>query len=219
MPVKVLMIDDHPSQIEGYKMILSVLPHGIEVESTCCYNCESAYKIITSPGRSDFDVVFLDRSLPPYPEYNLKSGEDLAAVIKQYLPHSLIVIITSHAEAFVLYDIVKRIQPAGLLVKSDFKAEELQSAFHRILNGERYLSETVESSIRELLSKETYLDNYNRQIIMLLSQGVKTKSLPNYLHISLSAVEKRKAQVRDYLCLDSGGDEDIVREAKRRGFI
>jgi len=141
------------------------------------------------------------------------------SLIRQHLPNSLIVFITSHAEAFLLYDIVKKLRPAGVLVKSDFNAEDLLSAFSRILDGERYLSETVEKSIKELLSLETYLDSFNRQIIRLLSQGIKTKSIPGYLNISLSAVEKRKAQVKDYLCLEKASDEDIVREARRLGFI
>ncbi|HEY0092487.1 MAG TPA: response regulator [Flavobacterium sp.] len=219
MAVKILMIDDHPSQIEGYKVILEYNELGLEIDSTPCYTSESAYKLLTSPAHPEFDIVFLDRNMPPYPQGNITTGEDLVRVIKKHLPKSLLVVITSHAEAFLLYDIVKKFEPAGVLVKSDFRAEELLDAFGRIMDGEKYLSETVEKSIKELLSKESYLDSFNRQIITLLGQGVKTKSLPNYVNLSLSAVEKRKAQVKDYFCLEKGSDEDIVREAKRLGFI
>ena len=219
MGIKILMIDDHPSQIEGYKVILSYNQLGHEIEVTPCYSFDSAYQIITDPVTPAFDLVFLDRSLPPDVKHNINTGEDLVSIIKKHLPQTRIVVITSHAEAFLLYDIVRKWQPAGVLVKSDFDAPDLLSAFRKILNGERYLSQTVEKCIKELLSKESYLDNYNRQIIVLLSQGVKTKSLPKHLNISLSAIEKRKSQVKDYLCIEKGSDEDIVREAKRLGFI
>src|SRR6476646_5318910 len=112
MAVKILMIDDHPSQIEGYKVILSYNDMGVDIEATECYNCESAFKTITHPAHPDFDMVMLDRSLPPYPQENLKTGEDLVSVINKYLPDSLIVMITSHSEAFLLYDIVKKLHPA-----------------------------------------------------------------------------------------------------------
>jgi two-component system response regulator NreC len=217
--VRILMIDDHPSQIEGYKVILSYNESGFDIETTTCYTCENAFKLITGANHESFDLIFLDKNMPSYAEKNIKSGEDLAYLIKQNFPDGKLVIITSHSEAFLLYNIVKKIDPAGLLVKSDFKSEELLLAFDAILGGDVYYSETVTKSIKELLSKETYLDSFNRQIITLLAQGIKTKSLPDYLHISLSAIEKRKAQVKDYLCLDKGTDEDIVREAKRRGFI
>lgn len=219
MGIKILMIDDHPSQIEGYKVILSYNQLGHEIEVTPCYSFDSAYQIITNPVTPAFDLVFLDRSLPPDVKHNINTGEDLVSIIKKHLPQTRIVVITSHAEAFLLYDIVRKWQPAGVLVKSDFDAPDLLSAFRKILNGERYLSQTVEKCIKELLSKESYLDNYNRQIIVLLSQGVKTKSLPKHLNISLSAIEKRKSQVKDYLCIEKGSDEDIVREARRLGFI
>lgn len=218
--IRILMIDDHPSQIEGYKVILGCNNSDFEIEATACYTCESAYKLITShtsPG--PFDMVFLDKSMPGYPEKNINSGEDLAAIIKQHLPASKIVIITSYAEAFLLYNIIKKIEPAGLLVKSDFKPEELILAFGHILHGETYYTQTVRDSINQLLSKENYLDSSNRQIIILLSKGIKTKNLPKHIHISLSAIEKRKAQIKDYLCIEKGTDEDIVEEAKRLGFI
>ncbi len=218
--IKILMIDDHPSQIEGYKVILSYNESGLEIETTPCYSCEKAYRLIVEEKqRPQFDLIFLDRSMPSYGEKNISSGEDLAYLIKRYLPDVKLVIITSHSETFMLYNLLKKIDPAGILVKSDFRSEELLIAIDAILSGDTYYSETVQRSVRELISRETYLDAFNRQIITLLAQGIKTKNLPNYLHISLSAVEKRKAQVKDYLCLEKGSDEDIVKEARRRGFI
>ena len=219
-PIRILMIDDHPSQIEGYKVILSCHHSDFKIESTACYTCESAYKIITSnQSRIAYDMVFLDKSMPGYPEKNIKSGEDLASLIKKHLPTSKIVIITSYAEAFLLYNIIKKIEPAGLLVKSDFKSEELIVAFDNIMDGKTYYTQTVKECISQLLANKNYLDSSNRQIIILLSKGVKTKNLPKHLHISLSAVEKRKAQIKDYLCIAKGNDEDIVAEAKKLGFI
>lgn len=220
-PVKVLMIDDHPSQIEGYKVILDCNELGYEFETTACYDCESAYRMISAENRTiDFDMVFLDKNMPPYVEKGILSGEYLVPVIKKYLPQSKVIILTSHIEAFVLYNIVSKFQPMGLLVKSDFKAEELIVAFEQVMHGAIYHSQTVKASIQQLLAKTEFLDSYNRQIILLLSQGIKTKSMPQYLNISLSAVEKRKAQIKDYFCVGTKGtDEDIVSEARKLGFI
>ena len=217
--ISILMIDDHPSQIEGYKVILKYNTLGLRIQVTTCYNSETAYWLVTNSHTSDFDLVFLDFSLPAYPEKNIQSGEDLGMVIKKHMPNSRIVVLTSHSETFLLYNIVKKINPAGILVKSDFSAEDLLDAFNIIVGGEQYQSPTVKQCIKELLAKEAYLDTPNRQIITLLAQGIKTKSLPEHLKMSLSAIEKRKAQVKDYLCVEKGTDEDIVREAKRLGFI
>ena len=214
------MIDDHPSQIEGYKVILEFNNQEVAIETIDCYNCESAYNVITNTEDPIlYDLVFLDRSLPPYREKNIMSGEDLAHLIKIHNPTAKIIILTTHAEAFLLYDMIHKIEPAGLLVKSDFSGEELLNAFDIIINGGIYYSETVKESIRELLSRENYLDAFNRQIITLLSKGVKTKNMPDHLGLSQSAIEKRKVLIRDFLCVQKGNDEDIVREARRLGFI
>lgn len=220
MSVKILMIDDHPLQIEGYKVVLGYNNLGLGIETTVIHTCESAYHLVTNTTNPvPFDLVFLDVSLPPYPEKNIKSGSDLALLIKKQLPNSKIVMLTSHAEAFLLYDIVKKIAPIGLLVKSDFSAEELLTAFDTIMNGETYYSQTVKENIKEFLSKEEYLDNYNRQIITLISQGIKSKNLSEHINLCQSAIEKRKVKIKDYLSIEKGTDEDIVREAKKLGFI
>ncbi|MET0760063.1 MAG: response regulator [Flavobacterium sp.] len=220
MKLKILMVDDHPSMIEGYKIILSYNDLGFEIETTAAHNCESAFEIITNTTNLDFfDLVFLDYSLPPFEAKNISSGEDLAMLVKAHLPNSKIVMLTSHTEALILYNIIRNIEPEGLLVKSDFSAEELISAFDMIMKGEIYHSLTVKQNVKELLSKKVYLDHFNRQIITLLAQGIKTKSLPAHLNLSISAIEKRKVQIRDYFCIQKGNDEDIIREAKKLGLI
>jgi len=218
--LKSLMVDDHPSMIEGYKIILSYNSSGFDIETFAAYNCETAFALITNRTKiNNFDLVFLDYSLPPFEEMNIKSGEDLAMLVKTLLPEVKIIMLTSHTESILLYNLIKNIEPAGLLVKSDFSADELLLAFDTIMQGNTYHSDTVKANIKELLSGNKYLDDYNRQIIGLLAQGIKTKNLPNHINLSISAIEKRKVQIRDYFCIKNGNDEDIIREAKTLGFI
>lgn len=220
MIVKILFVDDHPSQILGYKTILAYNNRNLSIEATECYNCKDAFSILTDTvNRPDFDLVFLDRSMPAYEEGGIFSGEDLAVLLKKEFPGIKTIILTSHAESFIVYDIVKRVNPAGLLIKSDFSGDELLQAFDMIMNDEIYHSETVKKAIKELLSREDYLDSINRQIIMLISQGFKTKTIAGEINLTESAVEKRKAKIKDYFCIDKGNDEDIIREARKLGFI
>ena len=191
------MIDDHPSMIEGYKSILSFNDLGLRITTTPAYNCESAYNIIdNTPVFKAFDFAFVDLSLPPYLEKNIKSGEDLALLIKNKFPNCKIVILTSHAEAFILDAIQKNIAPNGLLVKSDFTADEFLLAFEKIYNNHFYTSKTVVDNIAELHEKSVFLDEKNRKLITLLAEGVKTKNLPQRMNLSISTIDKRKAQIK-----------------------
>jgi len=216
----ILMIDDHPSMIEGYKSILSFNDLGLRITTTPAYNCEAAYNIIDStPVFKAFDFAFVDLSLPPYLEKNIKSGEDLALLIKKKFPDCKIVILTSHAEAFILDAIQKNIAPNGLLVKSDFTADEFLLAFEKIYNNHFYTSKTVVENIAELHEKSDFLDENNRKLITLLAEGVKTKNLPQRMNLSISAIDKRKAQIKLFFKIEKGSDEDIIREAKKHGLI
>ena len=214
------MIDDHPSMIEGYKSILSFNDLGLRIITTPAYNCESAYNIIDKTSVSEaFDFAFVDLSLPPYLEKKIKGGEDLALLIKNKFPDCKIVILTSHAEAFILDAIQKNIAPNGLLVKSDFTAEEFLLAFEKIYNNHFYTSRTVVENIAELHEKSAFLDENNRKLITLLAEGVKTKNLPQRMNLSISAIDKRKAQIKYFFKIEKGSDEDIIREAKKHGLI
>ncbi len=218
--VNLLIIDDHHLMIEGYKSILSYADCGLKFSLSTAHDCESGYKILGNPKNAGkFDLVFIDRGLPPYEQEKIFNGDDLAIVARKNYPDTKIVILTSHAQAFVLYNIVKSINPDGLLVKSDFDADELVNAVKKILSGETFYSVTVRQNIRELSTRDAFLDNYNRQIITLLSKGIKTKNLPEYLPLSISAIDKRKVQIREYFNIGCGGDEEIIREARTAGFI
>jgi two-component system response regulator NreC len=60
MEVKVLIIDDHPSIIEGYKSILSYNPYGYTLTVQTALSCEQAYQLISTT-TTDFDLVMIDR--------------------------------------------------------------------------------------------------------------------------------------------------------------
>lgn len=214
------MIDDHPSMIEGYKSILAFNDLDMEIQVAPAYNCKSAYHIITDKKNSLlFDFIFIDLSLPHFEEKNIFSGKDLAHLAQKHMRFAKIVILTSHAESFLLYEIHKYINPIGILVKSDFTADELLLAFSKMMNDEAYRSKTVQHSIKDFLGTNFVLDELNRQIIILLAQGIKTKNLPIHINLTLSAINKRKAQIRVFFNLEDSSDENIINAAKKRGFI
>ena len=218
--LNILIVDDHAPIIEGYKSILSYNLSEIPLAIKEANDCESAYKIIVnSENPNFFDIIFIDVTLPPFIEKNIYSGEDLVPVIRQNLPDAKIVILTSHTESLVLYRIFDNCKPEGLLVKSDFTADELLIAFEAIIKGENYYSKTIHKLDSEVNKNKKILDYYNQQILILLSQGIKTKNLHEHLHLSVSAIDKRKSIIKIFFGVEKGTDEDIIREARKQGFI
>lgn len=214
----ILIIEDHHLMVEGYKNMFSLSDENVW-EITSVRNCEEAFKLLTKVSKSKYDFVFLDWNLPAFEEKKLQNGGDLISLIESHSSDSKLVVFTSHTDAITLYQIIQKARPNALLCKIDFMLEDFPILYAKLIKGEIYYSRTVQEQLKQITSRTTYLDNYNRQIILLLSKGVKTKNMPLYLPLSISAIDKRKAQIKDYFLLEKGNDEDIIREAKRNNLI
>ena len=220
MKVRILIVEDHPSVCSMYQDIFKNSDCGYKTEFTTARDCESAYKLITDPNPLiDFDIIFLDLSLPDYLEHNIADGEDLALLIRKKLPHTKIIILTSHSTIFKIHNIDKKINPEGFLMKCDFSHADLIDACNIVLKGGHYRSVTTKKYIKDMFKDGFYFDIYNQKIIYLLSKGVRTKNMPEILGLSVSTIDKRKTTIKGYFNIEKGGDEAIVAAARSRNFI
>jgi DNA-binding NarL/FixJ family response regulator len=166
-----------------------------------------------------YDVCFFDISLPPSSDGKITSGEDLAKIAKNILPNAKIIILTMFNESYRIHSIVKEINPDGFLIKSDLTSSELAEAFHHILVDPPYYSSTVTNFLNKSVINEIYVDEVNRKILHLLAQGMKTRSLPEHINLSMSAIEKRKKQLKLLFSIEDGKDESLIHEARKKGFL
>lgn len=220
--IKILMIDDHPIIIEGYQNTLQFTKkEHQELTIDIANNCDEAVEYMDKSveGNEPYNLLFVDISLPPSTDGRMNSGEDLAEYARKVLPDAKIVILTMFNESFRIHNIIKNIDPEGFLIKSDLTSSELASAFQAVLNNPPFYSGTVNSFIRKSITSDIVIDDKNRKILYLLSQGVKTKNLASHLDISLSAVEKRKKQLKELFDIEDGQDESLLNVARKKGFI
>ncbi len=220
--IKILMIDDHPMIIEGYQntLLFTKKEHQI-LEIDIANNCDEAIAFMDKSVEkvNPYNVLFVDISLPPSKDGLMTSGEDLASYARKVLPNAKIIILTMFNESFRIHNIIKTINPEGFLIKSDLTSSELASAFQGVLHNPPFYSGTVNSFIRKAISSDIVIDEKNRKILHLLSQGVKTKNLVSHLDISLSAIEKRKKQLREIFEVQDGQDETLLEAARTKGFV
>lgn len=218
-PIQILIVDDHPFIIEAYKNAINKYSqNGFEFEVTQANNCKSGYENITEASKN-FDIAFFDISMPEYAEKGIYSGEDLAMLMKAEMPECKVILLTMHTELLKINNIIKNINPSGLIIKNDLTFDELLFAFDKIINNESYYSQTVIKLVGQAQYNNIELDVFDKQILFHLSKGVKTKDLPTYIPLSLSAIEKRKLNIREILEVPGGTDVDLIREAKNKGVI
>ncbi|GAB5563721.1 MAG: response regulator transcription factor [Winogradskyella sp.] len=219
--INILMVDDHPIILEGYQNVLMATKEDDQtLLIDTANNCDTAQLMINRASKNTpYDVCFFDISLPASEDGKYASGEDLALLAKDVLPNAKIIILTMFNESFRIHNIIKEINPDGFLIKSDLTSMELADAFQQILRYPPYYSSTVSNYIKKTITSEIYVDEINRKILHLLSQGIKTKSLREYISLSTSAIEKRKKQLKLLFSVSDGKDETLLSEAREKGFL
>ena len=219
--IHILMVDDHPIIIEGYENTLMATKHDDQIlQIETANDCDSAKELLQrASNEKPYDICFFDISLPSSADGKLNSGEDLAKLTRDLMPNAKVVILTMFNESYRVHNIIKEINPDGFLIKSDLTSSELAEAFQHILSSPPYYSNTVNNYLKKSISTDIYVDDINRKILHLLSQGIRTITLREHINLSMSAIEKRKRQLKLLFSVEDGKDETLIEEARKMGFL
>jgi DNA-binding NarL/FixJ family response regulator len=217
----ILIVDDHPINVDGYQTILSNIESNKEAQYLIAFDCEQAYNTINNNHLVDntIDFAFIDVSLPPYEEKKMFSGSDIALFIRKLFTQCKIIIISMHKEPLWVNQIYKSVNPEGFIAKSDINYKCFPEIFQSIEKNEVYLSQSIKLSQKIMIQKNINWDDNDSKILQLIAQGIKTINLPDFIPLSLSSIEKRKANIKKQLILNSGTDKELIDVAKKLGFI
>jgi DNA-binding NarL/FixJ family response regulator len=216
----ILIVDDHPFIIEGYKnAITRYNPKEYEFLITQAKDCKSGYEVIMDPTTASFDIAFLDISMPAYEEMEIYSGEDLAKLILEHMPNCKIILLTMYTELLKIKTIIRTINPRGLIIKNDLTFDELLFAFDKVMKKSTYYSQSVVEMLEKSPKDSIEIDQIDEQILFHLSKGTKTDEMPHYIPISLKATIRRIENLKGLLNVKEGVDNDLVQEARNKGLL
>ena len=217
----ILIVDDHPLNVDSYRALLTGIESNSKANYLLAYDCKEAYNILLTTNRNSetIDFAFLDISLPPFEEKNILSGSDLALEIRTLFPQCKIIIISMHKESLLVNQIYNRINPEGFIAKSDINYKFFTEMFQSIDRNEIYFSASIKNAQKILIENNINWDNHDSEILQLIEKGIKTINLPNFIPLSLSTIEKRKANIKKQLIMNSGSDKELIDAAKNLGFL
>jgi DNA-binding NarL/FixJ family response regulator len=215
----ILIIDDHPITVTGYKISLEGLNAVFPITLDDANSCDEVISKIDNSDATFFDVVLLDINLPPSKDKVVISGEDLGLLIQKKFPKTKIIIHTGLNNIQRISNIFNALNPDGFLIKSDIDAKILKSAVIAVIKNKVYYS----IKIKALLSPEDfdkiYIDSWNRKILYHLSQGDKMKDLPTHIPLSMPTIERRKKRIKALLGVPNGSNKELLDVARKKGFI
>ncbi|EPR73029.1 two-component system response regulator [Winogradskyella psychrotolerans RS-3] len=221
--VNVLIIDDHPIIIEA---VINTLQYMQDQSDKLCFktesarDCETAHQKIQSYSiAKPLDLIILDLSLPPAPQLNLHSGDDLGVCIRGQFPNTKILVITSYTNSHRIRQTINAYNPLGFLNKQDVGFTNYMIAINKVLLGETHYSKTIINAIKQKSLNNIQLDTYDFIILKELANGSNMRDLLKLVHLSKSAIDKRKRLLKRKFNIDSNSDRDLVLAAKAKGFI
>jgi DNA-binding NarL/FixJ family response regulator len=177
--VKILVIDDHALVREGLCQVLKGLDEDVEVLQAG--TCTQGFTLAQI--HHDLDLVLLDYHLPDM------TGLAALAVFGQHHPELPILMLSGSANVQIMR-LVLQAGAAGFVTKSSL-SDELLSAVKRVLAGDVYLPQDIESTLtqadpdptsgkppltqrQELVMHELLAGRSNREISLVLGVSDET---------------------------------------------
>ncbi len=213
--INLLIIEDSAIIANAYKNILNEITN-VNFNVTFAKNCDEAIHKIR---RIKIQIVILDLQLPISKNERFICGEDLGVLIRKEYPDTKILVLTSVTDQARIQNVINEIHPEGFMIKSDIDGIDLKSAVIDALKGKVFYSKTIEGYTRKTYANRITIDDFDRQILYHLSMGEKTKDLSNYIPLSTRAIEVRKTKLKTLLGTKNNENFNLVKEAKKLGFI
>jgi DNA-binding NarL/FixJ family response regulator len=211
MPLRILVVDDHPVVRRGIRAL-------IESRAGWIVSAEAATgrEAVALARKLQPDIVVLDLSLP---ELN---GLDAARQIARESPRSEVLVLTMHHSEELARDVL-RAGARGYVLKSDAD-RHLVDAIASLERHEPFLTTTVTESV--LHDYVRTADNRpaggtttprQREIIQLFAEGRTTKEIASDLQLSTKTVETHRANIMRKLGVRTIAD--LVRYAIRNNIV
>lgn len=217
--INVLIVDDHPFIIQGYKNVIKLFPDkNVEFTFYEAIDCKSGYEAVIN-ATVKYDIAFLDVSMPTYEEKGINTGEDIAKLLMSEIPECKIVLLTMHSESLKVQSIIDEIDPLGLIIKNDLGFDSMILALQTVLKGDKYYSDSVIKFLNNQQKEKVYVDVIDRQILLYLNKGINYDDIPLYISISSSSVKTRKEHMKELLGIEGCEDSELAAVAKDRGML
>jgi two-component system, NarL family, invasion response regulator UvrY len=199
MPKKILIADDHPIIRMGVKQICEREYPGVQFGDAVNYA-----EVYQQLKETDWDLLILDLDMPG------RNGLDILKQIKTNKNKLPILIFSFHNEEQIALRTLKT-GAAGYVTK-DVANKELTKAIDQVLNGRKYVSQSLSEKLLALMdgdiNKEPHdlLSNREYQILLLIASGKTVTEISAMLCLSPPTVSTYRSRLLEKLKLKNNAE-------------
>ncbi len=212
MKIKVLVVDDHQLFRHG---LVNLLESARDIE--VIGEAKDGKEAIAKAAELNPDVILLDVAMA-----NM-NGIEAAKVLKQKGSTPKIIAVSMHIDKQYVKGMLEAGADAYLIKNCTY--QQLSQAIYAVHSGKKYLSEEVTKIVIDgyLEPDEEGQDNYSllsdreKEVFLLLAEGISTREIGEKLFISTKTVGTHKQNLLEKLNLKN--NSDIVKFAIKKGLI
>jgi len=197
--VKILIIDDHEIFRQGLKKIINENYKNILfVEAG---NAEEASKLYN---KENWDIVITDINLPG------RSGIDIVKELNQYDPKIPILVLSMYSEDQFAVRVIKA-GASGYLSKNS-ALTELISAMQNLLDGKKYITESVAEVLVSDLQKNhdkyphSSLSDREFEVFRSLGIGQTVSQIAAELSLSVKTISTHRSKILKKMSMKTNAD-------------
>ena len=213
MNATILLVDDHSLIRQGCRRILEHY-EGVAIVGEAATGEEALEKVAELKP----NLVLMDLSLPDV------GGIEVTRKVKNLFPKIKVIILSLHTHETYVYQALD--SGASAYVVKQGGARELEGALDAVIAGNIYLSPLVSQSIvdvylkyapQEMGLENSSLTNKEREVLVLLTQGLSSKEAAQRLQLSPQTIDVHRKNIMKKL--DIHNVPGLVRWALRTGII
>ncbi|WP_137939502.1 response regulator transcription factor [Chitinivorax sp. B] len=202
--VRLMLVDDHPLVRDGLRARLAAVPQ-FELVGEAGGGAEALnLAAIHKP-----DLMLVDISMKDM------NGIRLTELLRERCPNVKVLILSMYDN----HEYVTSAMRAGAkgYVLKDAGSQEIIAAIDAVAAGGSYYSATVASALVAPKPASDSLTDREREVLMLLAQGLSNKAVAQQLDISVRTAEAHRLSLRRKLGIDTAAG--LVKYAMAQGWI
>jgi two-component system, NarL family, invasion response regulator UvrY len=209
---RVLIADDHAVVRAGYRQFLETEPSITEIGEASTGN-----ETLNALRKKTWNLLLMDINMPG------RSGLDILRHVRASYPQVQVLIMSGLAEEQYARNVLRG-GASGYLYKGG-SPEELLKAVRTVLNGRRYVSDSLAESMAadlEVPKEQTQaqhdtLSSREFQVFCKLAAGASVKDIADELSLSSKTVSTYRSRILEQMSFLSNAD--ITTYAMRNGLI
>jgi len=202
-PIRIVLVDDHALVRAGVRALLGTIERFAVVGEA-----GSGAEALELLARLDPDILLVDIGLKDM------NGLELTALIAERAPRTRVLILSMYDNREYVSTSL-RVGAAGYVLK-DAPSAEIIAAVEALAVGGRFYSQAIAARLGEGSTGEHELTPRERQVLLLMAQGLNNKAMAQQLQLSVRTVETHRLSIRRKL--DIQKPADLVRHARDYGW-